>query len=297
MRIVVCAAAALVLAACAQKTEDAAPETAAADAVAAPAAEAAGQSDARSAAAARTAPVVPLARLAYSYVVAISAPAKEIRPLVDRHEAACMAAGPAVCQVTSASVDTQGADIVRGELKLRAQQDWLTGFRRTLGKDAEAAGGKLAQNDVETEDLSRQIVDTEAMLRSRTILRDRLENVLATRPGKLADLLEVEQELARVQGEIDALNSSLASMRTRVATSQLTIAYTSLGVVAPDGVFAPVREAVTDVVGLSVGTLAFLIRLIAIVGPLAALAGLLAWLMLRGRRKTPSPRLPAPAAE
>ena len=89
---------------------------------------------------------------------------------------------------------------------------------------------------MESEDLTRQIVDTEAAVRARTALRDRLQAILATRPGKLSDLLEVEKELARVQGELDATQSELAVMRTRVVTSLLTITYSSgASLMAPRG--------------------------------------------------------------
>ena len=75
--------------------------------------------------------------------------------------------------------------------------------------------------------VTRVIVDTEATLRAKRALRDRLQQLLATRPGSLADLLGVERELARVQGEIDSSEPNLASTRTRVAMSAVTIEYAS----------------------------------------------------------------------
>ena len=274
MRIAICALAALTLAAC-QKSQEYS------EAASAPAADAAAAPE-RSPQVKSVASQVPLAQLAYRYRYAISAPAKAIRGLVSRHETACMAAGPALCQVVSANISEDGKDRVAGELTLRAQPAWLASFRKGLSGEAEAAGGRIAGSQVESEELTRQIVDTEAQVRARTLLRDRLERTLATRPGKLSELLELERELARVQGEIDAATSALAVMRTRVATSQLTVAYRSDGVLAPQGAFAPLGEAVSEVVSLSVMTLAFLIRILAIAAPLGALTAAVWWL---GRRR------------
>ncbi len=240
-----------------------------------------------------TAASVPL--LAYVYTAAIEAPAKAVRPLAQRHEAACANAGPQVCQVTAVNVGAEGRDSVTAELTLRARPDWLRRFRNGLEGDARGAGGRVTGSGTETEDLTRAIVDTEARLRAQTALRDRLEKLLAERPGKLEDVLKVEQELARVQGEIDAMASGLAVMRTRVQTSTLTVSYRSAGVAAPDGVWAPLGSALRDALRNVVLGLAGLVTLLSWLLPFIALVagGVWLWLRLRPRRK---PKTQPPAA-
>jgi hypothetical protein len=272
---------------------------------AASAPEAAADASARSTAAPRAAPaakadapIVTAPLLAYSYDYAIAAPPKAIRALAARHEAACQAAGPTVCQVIAARINEAGADQVAGTLSLRATPAWLATFRAGLGKEAEGAGGRVTRAATTTEDLSRAIVDTEAALRARAKLRDRLEILLASRPGKLSELLEVEQELARVQGEIDATQSELAMMRTRVTTSKIDIAYESSGVLAPEGVGAPIAAAVGDVAGALALTLAFMIRLATWLAPWALLVGVPLWLFrkrLFAKKPVPAPPPPPPA--
>lgn len=226
--------------------------------------------------------------LAYSYRYGIEAPPRAVRGLLARHEAACAAAGPTVCQVTSSQVQEYGQDEVRGALTLRAAPAWLKGFRAGLAGEAKSAGGRLAAVNVSSEDLSRQIVDTEAALRAKTTLRDRMQALLADRPGKLGDLIELERELARVQGEIDATQSELALMRTRVATSDVTISYASAGVLAPEGVLAPLSEALSDFLRIIVGTLAVMIRVIAALAPWVLAIGALLWVF---RKRLPKIRL------
>ncbi len=292
MRVILLASTALVLLTACSKpagSDDAAPM---AEAAAAPVSKSAAAADATAGSEAAARPAVTIPRLAYSYAYGLEAPARSIRDLVARHEAACQAAGPAVCQLTGAQVSEVGKDRIHGQLSLRATAGWLKVFREGLDAQAKAAGGRIVTANVTSEDLSRQIVDTEAAIRARITLRDRLQTLLANRPGKLADLLEVERELAQVQGEIDATQSQLAEMRGRVATSELRLTYESIGVLAPQGVLAPLKAAVGDVAGIVVMVLAGLLRLAAYLLPIGALAGLAFWLV-RGRR---TGRAKAPAA-
>lgn len=136
-------------------------------------------------------------------------------------------------------------------------------------------------------------MDGEARLRAQTALRDRLQKLLAERPGKLAELLEVERELARVQGEIDSAQSTLAVMKTRVATSALTLRYESGAVTRPAGAWAPLAQAFVDVAGILARSLAALVLFIAWVTPWVLVLGLLVWVLRkrlpRLRRKAVAP--------
>lgn len=260
-------------------------ESAAADAVAsAPAAEA--KATAEDAPADRAPVTMP--QVAYSYAYSIAAPARAIREMVGKHEAACLRAGPAVCQVVGSSVREAGEDQIAGQLTLRATPEWLTRFRGGLASEAQAAGGRVADSNVTSEDLSRQMVDTEASIRAMTTLRDRLQQHLATRPGKLSELLDLERELAQVQGRLDATRSELAVMRGRVAMSELKLTYQSAGVLAPQGVFAPLAQAASGVLGILVSTLAGMITALAWIAPwvLIVVGGVLVW--RRNERRRPA---------
>lgn len=156
-----------------------------------------------------------LPQLAYSYSAQVQASAEAMPALAARHESACRRAGPAVCQVVGAerATDRDGA---HAELKLRAQPAWLQTFRDGLADDVRGFGARLVSTSTTTEDLTRNIVDTDAALRAKTTLADRLQKLLAERQGKLSDLLDVEKALAETQGEIDTARSELAAMRARV---------------------------------------------------------------------------------
>ena len=60
---------------------------------------------------------------------------------------------------------------------------------------ADQAGAESFKADIRGEDLSKSIVDTEAGVRSRMALRDRLMEVLETRRGTVAQLVEAERSV------------------------------------------------------------------------------------------------------
>lgn len=243
--------------------------------------------------------------LAYSYNYQIQAAADRARTLMARHRAACQAAGPTQCQVTSANQAASDEDAFNGSLVMRASPAWLDRFRAGIDGDAASVGGRVLSATTESEDLTRSIVDTEATVRAQTALRDRLQQLLATRQGELSDLLEVERELARVQGEIDARQSELAVMRTRVATSTITMNYGSRGVLARPGVFQPVTDAMNGSLHVVAVSIAILISLVsALLVPVLVIV-LIVWairriwpnLFRRRPKPAPAPSAPTPPAE
>lgn len=240
------------------------------------------------------APVQALPMLAFAYTATLEAPNDAVTALMLRHEQACAQAGPAVCQVTSAesSTDRENQE-VRGRLTLRAQPQWLSRFRAGLHQDARGAGGRLTGGATETEDLTRSIVDTEAYLRAKTALRDRLQQLLETRSASVADLVQLERSLAEVQGEIDAANSQLQVMRTRVATSTLTLNYQSTRSAVAGGVWRPVAEASQNFFGVFAWAVAAIIVLVAALVPFALIAVPIGWLIVRSRRRAKARRAAA----
>ena len=231
-------------------------------------------------------------RIAYVYRYGLEVPTDRAPTLMARHERVCTAAGATVCQVVGSSTTRLGRDDLVAQLEIRAAPAFIARFREGMANDAREAGGRVAAASTESEDLSRSLIDTEARLRAQTTLRDRLQGLLATRSGSLEDLLKVETELARVQGEIDAQQSMLTEMRMRVATSRLSIEYRSAGQLAPDSAFAPVAHAVQGALSAMMTTLGVMITLLAVLVPVGLIAGPIVWFMLRRRqaaKKSPPP--------
>lgn len=245
----------------------------------------------------------PVAFLAYSYQTGLELPGDKLTGVMQGHIKACQDVGPRRCQLIGSY--TQGAPDTHlsASVSLRGEPAWLAGFMSGLEAQADAAGGRILSQSTSTEDLTRAIVDTEATLKAQRALRDRLQKLLEDRPGRLSDLLEVERELARVQGEIDAHASHLAVMRTRVDMSALTLSYESAARPLRGDTFRPLGEALAGFLGYVVQGLAAIITLIALLLPWAVVLGLFGWLALLWRRrnggrfirrKAPPPAPPAP---
>jgi hypothetical protein len=227
----------------------------------------------------------PVLYLAYSYQVGLELPATAVADTVARHVANCQAAGPRLCQLIGSNVSGDPESSMNGYVSLRAEPNWLRTFRNGLEAEADAAGGKILTETTNSEDLTRAIVDTEARLRAQTALRDRLQRLLESRPGRLSDLLEVERELARVQAEIDAVQSNLAVMRTRVSMSELNLSYQSAARPLRSDTFRPLGEAFANFLGIVVMGFAAIVTIIAGLVPIAVVVVPIVWLILRWRRR------------
>ncbi|MGZ8364169.1 MAG: DUF4349 domain-containing protein [Caulobacteraceae bacterium] len=258
------------------------PGGAASEAASAPAAS---QALAKTSPPAAQAQPVSTPMLAYRYSATLEAPGERLRALMGAHEAACSRAGPALCQVIGAEMSSERGEL-GGALKLRAQPQWLAKFRAGLDGDARGAGGRVARSGVETEDLTRSIIDTGAQLRAKSALRDRLQAMLESRPGKLADVLAVEQELARVQGEIDAAQSELEVMRGRVQTSEMSVAYQSAGRAISGKAMEPLAKALTGAFSLLVMGFAAMVTIAAFGLPWLLVGGGVYWLWRRRKRRS-----------
>lgn len=226
----------------------------------------------------------PVLYLAYSYAMGLEIPSQRLAGVMDRHIQACQTAGPRLCQLVGSNRTGDPDSYMEGFVSLRGEPAWLRTFMAGMSAEVDEAGGRIVSQTTNTEDLTRQIVDTEARLRAQTALRDRLQELLRSRPGRLSDLLEVERELARVQAEIDAVQSNLAVMRTRVAMSELTLQYRSSPRPVGSDTLEPLRQALANFLGIIVSGFAAIVTIIAVLIPFAVVLIPLGWLLIRWRR-------------
>ncbi|MBK8837790.1 MAG: DUF4349 domain-containing protein [Hyphomonadaceae bacterium] len=237
--------------------------------------------------------------IAYTYNYGFKVPATAMQALLDAHKKQCEDAGPVKCYVVNSSISGLGEDQSYGQMTLRGSADWVRTFRSGMSEGLKPFNATLDSNSDSAEDLTVNIVDSEARLRSLKTMRDRLEQLLRDRPGKLGDLLEIEREFARVQGEIDSSESILAQMKLRVAMSVLSLNYTASFPPGSESVWRPVGDAFGGFEASFAGAFAGIIRFIAEMLPIVIFGGLVIFAILgvlrwrgRGRKK---PAVPAPS--
>ena len=89
---------------------------------------------------------------------------------------------------------------------------------KTLGRvESENQGGQ---------DVTSQYVDLQARLVNARNTEQRLTDLLRNRTGKLSDVLEVEQELDRVRGQIEQVEAERKTMANRVSFATLNATIT-----------------------------------------------------------------------
>jgi hypothetical protein len=169
-----------------------------------------------------------------------------------------------MAQTASADGDDGDREFTAGTLILAVESGQARDFGKQLASAAESAEGEQVSAAISGEDLSKQIVDTEARLRARTLLRDRLMEVLATRRGTVTELVEAERGVAQVNEEIDQARSWLSEMKGRVVFARLEIDYRSTR--QPVGGFMPPVRGALGSLGSIFGAIAALLIVLGAVG-------------------------------
>lgn len=238
-----------------------------------------------------------LPQLAYEYDFRWQMAADKIGSLQRRHASLCEQQGAGVCQIIGMTKTGADEGAIEGELQMAVATRQARAFGALLEDEALDAGAEQVSAEIASEELSKQIVDTEARVRARTELRDRLMEVLRNRKGKVQELVEAERSVAAVNEEIDQARSWLKEMEGRVAYSRVTIHYET-GSVASRSFLGPVKGALGSL-GAIFGWIAALAIL---VGAVALPLGGAWWAQgaLRRRFASPSPATtptpPAPGA-
>ena len=210
---------------------------------------------------------VDLPKLAYVYDFAWRLAGEDIGRLQRSHADLCEQQGPASCRILGMSKDGEDADEVTGRLELAVATRHARAFGALLEDAAEDAGATGVSSEIQAEELSKSIVDTQARIAARTELRDRLMDVLRTRRGTIKELVEAERSVAAVNEEIDAAQSWLAEQRGRVAFSRVNIHYES-GPGVGGEFLTPIKGALGSVGTIVSYVLAGLIVLAAILLPI-----------------------------
>src|SRR5215472_16208931 len=119
----------------------------------------------------------------------------------------------------SVSTPRGAARALQGSLRIPASQLRIAlGELKSLGRvEAESQNGK---------EVTQQHADLVARLKNSRETEQRLQDVLRTRTGKVKDVLDVEQEIARVRGETEQMEAEQKALEHRVdfATIDLKLA-------------------------------------------------------------------------
>jgi hypothetical protein len=233
-----------------------------------------------------------LSKLAYQFAYRLAAPAANVEGLFNAHERACVLAGPAVCQVLSASLEHSGAHIALGQLDMRATAAWAEQFREGLDHDASAAGGRIEHASTSSDDLTGDIASNAAAIPAAAAARNRLAHDIDTRKGKIADAVNSETSLAQAQSDLDTARAALRQDLSKVETSTISLTYQPIEGLVPADAVQAVGGATGGFIGNSLRVCAAFITLASFLWPFALGGVALVWIGHRFNAK----RRPAAAA-
>jgi hypothetical protein len=103
--------------------------------------------------------------------------------------------------------------------------------------DSLATLGTVASRRVSAEDVTAEAIDLDARLQSLIASRDRLRK-LHDSATSVSDVIAVERELGRVQGEVDSLEGRLKFLRSAAALATVDLSIRQRIVLGPLGVIA-----------------------------------------------------------
>ncbi|MEA3060991.1 MAG: hypothetical protein QOJ94_772 [Sphingomonadales bacterium] len=200
-------------------------------------------------------------RIAYTYSLGYRLGAGRVAEVQRSHVSLCDRLGPARCRILSMSRDSGDDSATEAALSLLVDARIARPFQDRLDAAASGAGGTVSNRGIQAEDLSKQMIDTEAKLRGKEALSQRLLALLQTHRGNVGELVQAERAYAQTQEELEAARAWLAEMRGRVTMSKIDIAYAGVAPVSHSA-WRPVRDSLAaagDVVGASLARLVTLL--------------------------------------
>lgn len=100
-------------------------------------------------------------------------------------------------------------------------------FISAIGKS-----GIITNKSVRVKDITDQVIDTGARLKSMKALRSRMEALL-NKTLDIGQILQIEKEITRLQGEIERIEGRLNSLKKQAAMSEVNISISKKRVLGP----------------------------------------------------------------
>jgi hypothetical protein len=158
--------------------------------------------------------------------------------------------------------------------------------------------GRVLYQSESAQDVTQQHVDLKARLDNLKAEEARLRQFFAS-AKTVSDMLAIEQELSRVQGDIESMQAQLTYLENQAAMATVTIELTEpQAIVSPAGIDWGTKTALTDSVRAFVDTLN---GLIVVLGPVLAVlvfvglpVWLIVWLIRRAMRRRRTARTAGP---
>jgi len=164
---------------------------------------------------------------------------------------------------------------IQGSMTLWVPSEKLVPFVNEISKV-----GKVRSSNITAEDISDQYYDLQARLESKKKQEKRLLSLLDKPDTSLDELLKLEQELARVRGEIESMEGRKRKWDQQVAYSTVEVNLTQdvKAVKEPDDIWKPLRRALRNAKPTFLSSFGALVRFIG--GLITVIIALIPWIVL-----------------
>ena len=154
--------------------------------------------------------------------------------------------------------------------------------------DALGSLGEVLESSTQTQDVTEAYADLEMRVRVKKGVEARLRGILDQRTGKLSEVLEVENELARVVEEVERLETARQGYDRQIAWSTLKLEL-RLAPPAPPivqtGFITKVASAFHEGVATFTAAVSAVVYMITFLAPWLLTGSLVLWAVLRVRRR------------
>ncbi|PPU75850.1 MULTISPECIES: DUF4349 domain-containing protein [Xanthomonas] len=226
--------------------------------------------DAGAAAAPASAPVTSGASLAYEHDVRIELPADQIGERVAAVRSACQGAQYGNCAVLT--VEQSGGRDASGSVSVRLVPEGVEPMVQLAGEH-----GDVAARSTRAQDLAQQMADTGLAQARLQKEHARLQELQQRRDLAVGDLLAVSKRLAEIEAESQQTQQDAAQQQRRVRTQLLTLHFS--GTWSEQG-RGEIAEAAAEFGQVFAVSMAFVIRAVAALLPVGAVAAVIGWLVL-----------------
>jgi len=206
--------------------------------------------------------------LAYEHTVQLRLPGKDIAPRVKAVTEACQSAKFGDCAVLN--VSQQAGDTPSGSVQVRIAPKGVEPLI-ALASDK----GELTTRNTQAEDLAQQVAETQLTQARLKNEHERLVEYQQRRDLAVADLLTISQRLSEIEAGLEQANRASAQQHRRIDTQLVTI---NLESTSSQRNRSEIGRALGDFGEIFTTSLAYVIRFIAGVLPVAIIGGFVLWL-------------------
>lgn len=226
--------------------------------------------------------------VAFTFDYAFTLPAKAITGVQREHAAACARLGSSRCRVTGMAYDQPHEGEVSARLDFLLAPDVAQAFASDAIGAVEKADGKLDTAKVAGENAGDAIKLSQADSAGIEAEVQRIEERLATKGLSASERVDLQQQVAALREQLRSGAQQRKGLEQSIATTPVTFAYASEGILAGKGTFSKAAGAsLTSMSALG----SFLLLLLGTLGPWAALIALgwLGWTRLRRKPASVEP--------